>query len=134
MNEAQEREIPIVYVSLGSMCKWEKWEVEALYNGLKRHKCKVIWSMKVPELLPSQDDPDFWISSWIPQVEVLAHPALKVGLSHCGFGGTLEFISSGVVLACYPHFGDQGMNTELVVKGGFGLSLIDPSKARGAFR
>jgi len=62
--------------------------------------------MKVPELLPVKDDPDFWISPWVPQVELLAHPTIKVGLSHCGWGGVLEFINSAVPIVAFPHFLD----------------------------
>ena len=35
-------------------------------------------------------------------------------MSHCGFGGTLEFINFGIPLACFPHFGDQIPNSELL--------------------
>ena len=35
-------------------------------------------------------------------------------MSHCGFGGTLEFINFGVPMACFPHFGDQIANSELL--------------------
>ena len=51
-------------------------------------------------------DPLFWISEWIPQVEILFHPAVKAGITHCGFGGTLEFIMAGVLLLSTPHVGD----------------------------
>ena len=35
-------------------------------------------------------------------------------MSHCGFGGTLEFINFGIPLACFPHFGDQITNSDLL--------------------
>ena len=35
-------------------------------------------------------------------------------MTHCGFGGTLEFINFGIPLACFPHFGDQIPNSELL--------------------
>ena len=91
------------------MCIYSQWSIDALYNGLKGIECKVVWSLRQnPEeslVLPKSDD-SFWISKWIPQVEVLAHPAVKAGMTHCGFGGTLEFISNEVPFACWPHFGD----------------------------
>ena len=68
--------------------------------------CKVVWSLKDELKIPDQADPNFWVRPWIPQVEVLAHPALKVGLSHCGFGGTLEFIAAGKPIVAFPHFID----------------------------
>ena len=35
-------------------------------------------------------------------------------MSHCGFGGTIEFINFGSPLACFPHFADQITNSELL--------------------
>lgn len=65
---------------------------------------------------------------WLPQVEILAHPALKVGLTHGGFGGTLEFISFGVPVVIWPHFGDQNDNSTLLVEAGAGVELCRKKK------
>lgn len=64
---------------------------------------------------------------------MLSHPGTKAGLSHCGFGGTLEFINAGVPLLCLPHFGDQAMNAELIVERQIGELLIPISKARNKY-
>ena len=37
-----------------------------------------------------QDDPNFFISKWTPQAELLQDPAVKAVITHCGWGGTLE--------------------------------------------
>jgi hypothetical protein len=37
---------------------------------------------------------------------VLAHPAIKAGLTHCGFGGVNEFINAAVPVIAWPHFAD----------------------------
>ena len=57
--------------------------------------------------MPEEDNKNFLVRKWVPQVELLAHPALKAGLTHCGFGGTLEFISAGKPIVAFPHFDDQ---------------------------
>lgn len=75
-----------------------------MFEGLKRTGYRVVWSLKDWEL--PEENANFWVSSWVPQVEVLHHPAVKVGLTHCGWGGTLEFISSGTPIVAFPHFGD----------------------------
>jgi len=67
MNKAESQGIPIVYVSLGSLCQWQKWSVDAIYNGLKKLGVKVIWSLKDAALLPTQNDPDFFVRPWQPQ-------------------------------------------------------------------
>ena len=66
MNEAQEKGQKIVYLSLGSMCGWRKWEVDAFYYGCKKLGVRVIWSIRVKEMVPDLNDPDFWISAWVP--------------------------------------------------------------------
>ena len=45
------------------------------------------------------------------------------GLTHCGFGGTLEFITSGVPVVAFPHFGDQHDNAEQLEKRKVGVIL-----------
>ena len=60
----------------------------------------------------------------------MAHPAVKAGLCHCGFGGSLEFINAGIPIICLPHFGDQGLNAQIISDAGIGILLIDPKHAQ----
>ena len=108
MNAAHADNIPIVYISIGSECKWQDWSIKAMYEGLCAVKCKVIWALKAPYKLPEGADKNdnFWSSAWLPQIECLAHPAMKAGVCHMGFGGTLEFISCGVPIVTWPHAED----------------------------
>lgn len=83
---------------------------------------------KVPS--NAKDFPDYiYASDWLPQVECLAHPAVKAGVSHCGFGGTLEFISNGLPVLCFDHFADQPGNAGLMVHAGAAL-LLKSSKLK----
>lgn len=106
LEDAQAKNMPVVYISIGSLCVWQQWSIDALYYGLKKLGCRVVWSIKKEFHLPVEDDPDFWVQPWVPQVELLAHPAIKAGLSHCGWGGTMEFIAAGVPVVGWPHFFD----------------------------
>ena len=83
----------VIYVSIGTEVQWKQWSVDTIYAGLKELGCKVVWSIRQTNIVLPEENPNFWIRTWIPQVEVLAHPAIKTGITHCGFGGTLEFIS-----------------------------------------
>ena len=96
--------------------------MNAVYNALKRLNCKVIWGMK--DLQLPEENSNFWVSPWLPQIECLSHPAMKAGLSHMGFGGTLEFLSCGVPCVTFPHFGDQFANARCFTDNKAGLPLV----------
>jgi len=81
---------------------------------LKKLGCRVIWSLKKEFKLPVENDNDIWAMPWVPQVELLSHPAVKAGVSHCGWGGTMEFIAAGVPVIGWPHFFDQFKNASLI--------------------
>lgn len=74
IEQAASKNQKVVYVSIGSVCKWQQWSVDAMYHGLKKVGCRIIWSLKDFEL--PEENPDFWTSPWVPQIEVLAHPAV----------------------------------------------------------
>lgn len=65
----------------------------------------------------------------MPQTELLSHPAVKAGISHCGFGSLLDFVAAGVPLLTFPHFADQSINARLLVEAGGGIELIPSSLA-----
>ena len=117
------------------MCGWTKWAVEALFHGLKELDVFIIWSIKekYQEFIPNKNDPKFWISSWLPQVELLSHSGVKAGLTHCGFGGIQEYLNAGIPLVCVAHFGDQYDNARLIEEQGIGLNLIAPKHAMRPF-
>ena len=44
-------------------------------------------------------------------------------MNNCGFGGTIEFISLGKPIACFPHFGDQIDTADLICQSNSGIYL-----------
>ena len=117
---ASEGGAGVVYVTTGSQVKLFDWQVRARYHGLKRTKFPVVWSLKeeMQKLLPNKDDPDFFISKWTPQAELLQDPAIKVVITHCGWGGTLETLTAGKPIVAIPFFGDQPINASLLKERG----------------
>ncbi|TCD71967.1 hypothetical protein EIP91_000099 [Steccherinum ochraceum] len=50
------------------------------------------------------------LSTWSPQQTILLHPATGWFVSHCGQNSTLEAISSGIPMICWPLYADQPLN------------------------
>ena len=78
----------------------------------------------MPTGLPLPNTRRIYSSKWLPQVELLSHPAVKAGMHHCGFGGTLEFVNAGLPCVIFPHFGDQPFNAENILQAEIGVSLF----------
>ena len=58
-----------------------------------------------------EKNPKFWIKEDIPENELLAHPSVKAALSNCGWTSVLNFVTHGVPVVTWPHYGDQLINS-----------------------
>lgn len=54
------------------------------------------------------------IVQWVPQHDVLAHPAVRAFFTHNGWNSTLESICEGVPMICMPCLTDQHVNARYV--------------------
>ena len=110
----------VVYVTTGSIVTLHDWQVSVLYTGLKKTEYRVVWSLKEEKQksLPIKDDPNFFISKWTPQVELLQDPAVEAVITHCGWGGVLETLTAGKPIVAMPFFGEQPLNARLMQEYG----------------
>lgn len=126
MDAAASEGVPIVYVSMGSHQPLNQWEVKTLYAGLERYPCRVVWSLPADcqAFLPEgYDTAKFWVSAWLPQPAIIAHPATHVAISHCGWGASTETIAAGVPILALPFMAEQPANAEILVRAGAALLL-----------
>ncbi|XP_072381212.1 UDP-glycosyltransferase UGT5-like [Diabrotica undecimpunctata] len=120
MDSAKEG---IVYFSMGSNIDPSMMKEEistAIFNALGKlpHKVFVKWPKDVPG-----KNKNIEIRSWFPQQDVLAHPNVKLFITHGGLLSTLETIYYGVPVLTLPIFGDQKMNAAKANIAGYGVSL-----------
>ncbi|XP_047962035.1 UDP-glycosyltransferase 83A1-like [Salvia hispanica] len=124
----------VVYVAFGSFTLLDPAQFRELALGLELTGLPFLWVVRsditchVSEAYP----PGFKdrvrnrgkIVDWAPQQEVLAHPAVACFVTHCGWNSTVESVSSGVPVVCWPYFADQFLNeTYIVDHWGVGVRL-----------
>ena len=114
----------VIYFSLGSNVQSSKLPIEkrdALLKTFASFKQKVMWKWEDADL-PGKPD-NVFIQSWWPQDDILAHPNVKVFITHGGLLGSTEAIYHGVPVVGIPIFGDQELNMARAVRAEYGLMV-----------
>ncbi|XP_077289976.1 uncharacterized protein LOC143913834 [Arctopsyche grandis] len=113
----------VVYFSMGSNLKSSQMSPELkaiILKALGNLKQTVLW--KYEEDLPGKPK-NVIIRKWMPQTGILAHPNVKLFISHGGFLSCTEASHFGVPLLAIPIFGDQSINAMALVRRGHGVVL-----------
>ncbi|KAM3351203.1 hypothetical protein ACQJBY_023296 [Aegilops geniculata] len=128
----------VVFLSFGSMGTFSAKQLEEIATGLEKSGERFLWVVRSPrnpdykygESLPEPDldalmpegfldrtkDRGLVIKSWAPQVEVLRHRATGAFMTHCGWNSTLEGITAGQPLLCWPLYAEQKVNKVHIVE------------------
>ncbi|GJM93221.1 hypothetical protein PR202_ga09765 [Eleusine coracana subsp. coracana] len=128
----------VVFLSFGSMGTFPKKQLEQIAIGLEKSGQRFLWVVRTPpgddhkhgEPLPEPDLdvllPDGFLErtkerglvlkSWAPQVDVLNHRATGAFVTHCGWNSTLEGVTAGLPLLCWPMYAEQKMNKIFIVE------------------
>ncbi|XP_062541390.1 uncharacterized protein LOC134209418 [Armigeres subalbatus] len=114
----------VIYFSMGSNLKpsnMGKEKQQALVNAFSKVKQNVIWKWDDESL--NLDQSKYLIAKWLPQDDILAHPNVKLFITHGGLLSCTESIYHGKPIIGIPVFGDQQMNMDQAVKAGWGVSV-----------
>ncbi|XP_008229471.1 PREDICTED: 7-deoxyloganetin glucosyltransferase-like [Prunus mume] len=69
------------------------------------------------------------IAGWCPQEQVLNHPSVGGFLTHSGWNSTVESLTAGVPMLCWPFFGDQQMDCRYTCnEWGIGMEISNDVK------
>ncbi|CAG9806948.1 unnamed protein product [Chironomus riparius] len=114
-----------IIFSMGSIIQASKWpehKREAFVTAFEKLKLKVLWKYE-NDTLPNKPD-NVMISPWIPQRDALAHPNVKLFISHGGKLGTTEAFYEGVPVLGIPIYGDQMMNIAKFASHGSSIQIL----------
>ncbi|XP_050206131.1 linamarin synthase 1-like [Mercurialis annua] len=110
----------VMYVNYGSITVMSEEDFKEFAWGLANSNHPFLWIVRADgvrgdsEILPEEYYEEIkergLIANWCRQDQVLSHPSIGAFLTHCGWNSTLESLSNGVPLLCWPFFGEQPTN------------------------
>ncbi|KAJ4716867.1 Glycosyltransferase [Melia azedarach] len=124
----------VVYVNFGSITVMTKQQMVEFAWGLAQSKQNFLWIIRADlvkgesAVLPDQFVEEIkgrgLLASWCWQEKVLNHPSIGGFLTHNGWNSTLESVSGGVPMVCWPFFADQQTNCWFAFsKWGIGMKM-----------
>uniref|UniRef100_A0A1I8P327 UDP-glucuronosyltransferase n=1 Tax=Stomoxys calcitrans TaxID=35570 RepID=A0A1I8P327_STOCA len=125
----------VIYFSLGSNVQSKDLSsnsLKVLLEGFRELKIKVLWKFE-DEDLPGKPD-NVLIRKWFNQPAILAHPNVKLFITHGGYLSTIETIFYGTPILGIPIFADQFMNVKNAVKAGYALELQLNEMTKDSFK
>jgi UDP:flavonoid glycosyltransferase YjiC (YdhE family) len=118
------RELPIVYITLGTVYNQNLDVFRALLDGLRDEALNIVVTVgkqNDPAVLGRQPS-NIHVHQYIPQELLLPHCAAVA--THGGAGSTLGALAFGLPLLLVPQGADQFYNADRVVAAGAGIQLI----------
>ena len=113
----------VILVTFGTMISYIPPDTVETFSSVfgQLDGYRVIWrldnrdSVRIPA--------NVMIAHWLPQNDILAHPSVKLFITHCGNNGQYEAIYHGVPMIGFPVSADGFHNAKRLDHKGFGLSM-----------
>ncbi|XP_052870628.1 UDP-glycosyltransferase UGT5-like, partial [Anopheles cruzii] len=117
-----------ILFSLGSNARSDLLGPERITNILtamgRLPQYQFLWKFESDEAkLPMKVPKNVYIRAWMPQNDLLAHPNIKLFITHSGLLSTHEAIWNSVPIIGFPVFADQFRNINYCVDAGIGKRL-----------
>ncbi|KAI3730989.1 hypothetical protein L1987_62171 [Smallanthus sonchifolius] len=123
----------VLYVSFGTTTSISNEQVQEIALGLEKSKQRFIWVLRDADKgdifdgeirkieLPEGFENRVWenglvVVDWVPQLEILRHPATGGFMSHCGWNSCMESMTMGVPMTAWPMHSDQPRNAMLITR------------------
>ncbi|CAH1794622.1 unnamed protein product [Owenia fusiformis] len=117
----------IIVVSFGSMFRRLWPELRSIFaKAFAAMPQTVIWSYEGPK--PEGLGNNTIVNKWIPQEDLMNHPATKLFVTQCGAASTFQAMNNALPTIGIPFFWDQPYNCRLLsdrIKSGKTVSLKD---------
>ncbi|XP_014094002.3 UDP-glucosyltransferase 2 [Bactrocera oleae] len=113
-----------IYFSLGSNIKCvnlPKHKLQELMNAFASLPVNVLWKFEKTDLAGKPKN--VFINKWFPQSDILAHPKVKLFVTHGGMHSLIEAVHHAKPVVGTPVFYDQHLNVEKAVSKGFGVAI-----------
>ena len=117
---------PVIYVNLGTVSIASPVQLTRIASAITANDSRALWVLKPAQaaLLPDPLPPGIRIANWVPSPRaVLAHPNVRVFLSHCGINSVHESLAAGTPIVGIPMLADQRDMAMRVADAGAGLWL-----------
>ena len=124
----------VVYVNFGSITVMTPHQLNEFAWGLANSNKTFLWIIR-PDLVSGEAailPPQFMeetkgrgmLAGWCPQEQVLRHPAVGGFLTHNGWNSTIESVTAGVPMICWPFFAEQQTNCRFsCTEWGIGMEI-----------